>query len=70
MSPFLNAFLPKVGYNQKMARAIVHGPQRYGGAGYAHHYGEQNASKLHELVAHMRHDGDVGTLMLLMISHL
>lgn len=69
MSPFLRAFLPKAGFNRNMDRSIVHGPQKYGGAGYCHNFGEQNASKIHELLAHICHDDEVRNLFRIALSY-
>lgn len=54
MSLFLREFLPKVGFNRNMPRAVIYGPQKYGGAGYARGYTHQCATALSDLVGHVR----------------
>lgn len=40
---------------------IVHGPWKYKGTGYGHHYAEQCSSEIYALVAHLRHRDAIST---------
>lgn len=70
MSPYMSAFLLKVGYNRNMPRAVVFGPRKYGGAGYARGYPSQCTTALHDLVRHIRVGDDCKKQALICLSFL
>ena len=47
-------FLPRLGYNRNTAKAIVYGPNIYGGIGMRNLWHEQGLAKLDTLVKHLR----------------
>jgi hypothetical protein len=56
-------FLPKVGYNQHTARAVVYGPQECGGIGVKNLYVEQSVKQIKALIQHTRIKSPLGDIM-------
>lgn len=70
MSPYLRVHLPKVGYNRNMPRAVIFGPRKLGGDGYARGYPSQCVTALEDLMGHLQAGDDIGKLVLICLSYL
>jgi hypothetical protein len=68
--PALRATLSKLHLNRNTARAIIFGPQRYGGLNLPNLYTSQGIRQLTLLIGHIRIGDDTGSLMLIDLSHL
>ena len=53
-------FLPKMGYNQTTARAVVYGPAEHGGIGIKSLYAEQPVAQITALSQHLRLGSPLG----------
>ena len=58
----LESFVPALGYNKGFPRAVVFGPQEFGGMGVPHLFTEMNVSKIEYLIMHIRNNSDLGKL--------
>lgn len=58
--PALNLVLTQMGYNRKAPRAVVHGPEYYGGIGLQSFHVKMGTDKVLALLRHLRHQGKVG----------
>ena len=61
----LMAFLPKMGYNRNTARAVIYGPEEYGGLGIKNLYVEQSIEQIKAFMQHTRLDSPLGKTMLI-----
>jgi hypothetical protein len=59
----LMVFLPKMGYNQHTARAVVYGPEECGGIGIKYLYVEQSIEQIKALIQHTRIESPLGDIM-------
>jgi hypothetical protein len=59
----LTAFLPKMGYNRHMPRAVVYGPEECGGMGIKNLYVEQSVEQIKAYMQHTRLDSPLGRIM-------
>jgi hypothetical protein len=59
----LQTLLPKMGYNQKTAGAVVFGPKSMGGAGLRHIYAEQGTQKAQIIIQQLRTQRPLGKLL-------
>jgi hypothetical protein len=59
----LMAFLPKIGYNQHTARAVVYGPEECGGIGIKNLYNEQSIAQINALIQHTRIESPLGDII-------
>lgn len=53
-TPFINAIVPRCGYNRTMSRAIRYAPKRYGGAGFLSLHVEQAVQTILMAIKHLR----------------
>lgn len=64
----INIILPKLGYNQHMARAIVFGPERFGGLGLQNLVTEQGAAKVIFVMGHIRSRSNLDTTLRVLLE--
>ena len=62
-SPFLNAILPKMGFNRHFPRAVVFGPKCYQGKGLDDYEVKQYTSHLTRFVGYLQMEGNIGNLL-------
>jgi hypothetical protein len=70
MSIVLQALLPKLHINRNTVRAIIHGPEGYGGIGLPHLYTYQCFQKITSFLGHMRLQDKTGKLLVIGLSNL
>jgi len=58
--PPLKLILTQMGYHRSTPRAVVHGPEYYGGLGLQSFYVKMGTDKVLALIRHLRHQGKVG----------
>jgi hypothetical protein len=69
LSPVLMALLPKLHLNRHTSRAIVHGPEEYGGLALPHLYTLQGVDKLKLFLGHLRLQDRTGHLIHIDMTH-
>ena len=69
-APALMAILPKLKINRNTARAIIHGPQKFGGIQLRHAYAEQGHGQLRLFLGHLRNRDHTGELIHVSLSFL
>jgi hypothetical protein len=69
-APALMVTLPKLKINRNTARAIVHGPRKFGGLRLKHLYCEQANGQLRLLLGHLRNRDHTGELIIIAMSYL
>ena len=62
-SGVLRSLLPRVGFNRHLPRAVVHAPTGVGGLGWRSWYSHQGLSQIALLIQHLRHRGELGTMI-------
>ena len=67
--PFYRELLPKIGFNRNTARAIIFGPQKFGGMQLMDLKVEQIARHVSNLITHIRRGDRVGKTILAGIDH-
>jgi hypothetical protein len=70
VSIVIQALLPKLHINRNTARAIIHGPEDYGGIGLPHLYTCQGLQKITLFLGHMRLQDKTGNLLVIGLSNL
>jgi hypothetical protein len=60
----LQILLPKMGFNQKTAGAVVFGPRSLGGVGLRHLFAEQGTQKVQAILQHLRVQQPLGKLLI------
>jgi hypothetical protein len=70
MSIVLQALLPKLHINRNTVRAIIHGPEDYGGIRLPHLYTYQCFQKITLFLGHMRLQDKTGKLLVIGLSNL
>ena len=55
-------------FNRNTSRIAVYGPRRLGGIGLTHGYARQGAESVCHLLTHIRWGGDLGTVMMSVLS--
>ena len=69
-APALMVTLPKLKINRNSSRAIVHGPNRYGGLQLKHLYCEQGHGQLRLFLGHLRNRDHTGDLIKVAMSYM
>ena len=62
-SGVLCSLLPRAGFNRHLPRAVVHAPTGVGGLGWRSLYSHQGLSQVALLIQHLRHGGELGTMI-------
>jgi len=65
--PAVNAFLPKMGYNRHMPRAVVFAPQESLGCGLRSLQHEQGVQQTMLLIRHLRDNSTLGKSLLVLL---
>ena len=55
-------------FNRNTSRIAAYGPRRLGGIGLTHGYARQGAESFCHLLTHVRRGGDLGTVMISVLS--
>ena len=63
-----HTLLPKMNFNRNTSRIAVYGLRRLGGIGLTHGYARQGAESVCHLLNHIRWGGDLGTVMMSVLS--
>jgi hypothetical protein len=67
-SPFINAILPKMGYNRHMPRVVIFGPTEFGGAALADRKVEQAVNHIVNLIVALQKNTIVGQQTKILIA--
>eukprot|EP00957_Ditylum_brightwellii_P023087 1741681-Ditylum_brightwellii.AAC.1 len=68
MKPFVNAILPKLGFNRHSPREIIYASHEYGGFHFSPLYIEQGYSAVKHLLGHIREATLVGNQFQIALS--